>query len=64
MKNHLLIITPIAILLIDIKIGELLTKGEMIKGLYYLLIQVLYLKERVFITFYEVIETLKEDQSL
>src|SRR5208282_5029262 len=39
MKNHLLIITPITILLIDIKTGELLTKGEMIKGLYCLLIQ-------------------------
>ena len=62
-KNHLSIITPIVILLIDIMIGELLTKGEIIKGLYYLLIQVLYLKERVFITLYEAIEILKEDQS-
>src|SRR5208282_4153819 len=41
-KNHLSIITPTTILLIDIKTGKLLTKGEMIKGLYYLLIQVLY----------------------
>src|SRR5208282_1163347 len=63
MKNHLLIIIPITILLVDIKIGELLTKGEMIKGLYYLLIQVLYPKERVFITLHEAIKTLKEDQS-
>ena len=62
-KNHLLIITPIAILLIDIKIGELLTKGEIIKGLYYLPIQVLNLKERVFTTLHEAIKTLKEDQS-
>src|SRR5208282_5479478 len=62
-KNHLSIITPITILLIDIKTGELLTKGEIIKGLYYLLIQVLYLKERVFTTLHEAIETLKEDQS-
>src|SRR5208337_966762 len=62
-KNHLSITTLIAILLVDIKTGELLTKGEMIKGLYYLPIQVLYLKERVFTTLHEAIETLKEDQS-
>src|SRR5208337_4775980 len=62
-KNHLSIITPITILLIDIKIGELLTKGKMIKGLYYLPIQVLYLKERVFTTLHEAIKILKEDQS-
>src|SRR5208337_3846918 len=62
-KNHLSITTPIAILLIDIKTGELLTKGEMIKGLYYLPIQVLHPKERVFITLHEAIETSKEDQS-
>jgi len=62
-KNHLSITTPIAILLVDIKTGELLTKGEIIKGLYYLPIQVLHLKERVFTTLHEAIETSKEDQS-
>src|SRR5208337_4867757 len=62
-KNHLSITTPIAILLIDIKTGELLTKGEIIKGLYYLPIQVLHSKERVFTTLYEAIKTSKEDQS-
>src|SRR5208337_1846448 len=50
MKNHLSITTPITILLIDIKTGELLTKGKIIKGLYYLPIQVLYPKKRVFTT--------------